>query len=167
MVVGTATPALMRVVEGHPQRSLNTVTTNVPGPQFPLYCLGRRMTEHLPFVPIGPGLRVGTAILSYDGQLAFGVTGDFDSAPDVEIVADWDRRGIGEFVEFSDRTRLWSGAFGPVDQPRGVVGWEMKALQLTEWQHDAELREVDQPDPGPGQVLVRIGGPGRATRTCT
>lgn len=36
----------------------------------------------------------------------------------------------------------------------------MKAYQLTEWQHPAELREVDVPEPGPGQVLVRIGGAG-------
>ena len=36
----------------------------------------------------------------------------------------------------------------------------MKALQLTSWKHDPELREVPQPDPGPGEVLVRIGGAG-------
>ena len=95
MVVGAVTRTAMRVVEDHPQRSMNTVTTNVPGPQFPLYCLGRRMTEYRPFVPIGPGLRVGTAILSYDGRLFFGVTGDLDSTPDVHVVA----RGIVEGVD--------------------------------------------------------------------
>lgn len=36
----------------------------------------------------------------------------------------------------------------------------MKALQLTQWQHDPELAEVAQPDPGPGQVLVKVGGAG-------
>ena len=56
------------------QRSLNTVTTNVPGPQFPLYCLGHEMLEYLPFVPISHGLRVGTAILSYNGNVFFGAT---------------------------------------------------------------------------------------------
>jgi hypothetical protein len=85
----------MRVVEAHPQRSMSTVTTNVPGPQFPLFCLGRRMTEYRPFVPIGPGLRVGTAILSYDGRLFFGVTGDLDATPEVDVVA----RGIVEGVD--------------------------------------------------------------------
>jgi diacylglycerol O-acyltransferase len=102
MVVGTATRRIMRVVESHPQRSMNTVTTNVPGPQFPLYCLGRRMTEHRPFVPIGPGMRVGTAILSYDGRLFFGITGDFDSAPDVRVVAEGIVEGIAELVERAD-----------------------------------------------------------------
>lgn len=95
MVVGTVTRTAMRVVEAHPQRSMSTVTTNVPGPQFPLFCLGRRMTEYRPFVPIGPGLRVGTAILSYDGRLFFGVTGDLDTTPEVDVVA----RGIVEGVD--------------------------------------------------------------------
>ena len=81
---------------------MNTVTTNVPGPQFPLYCLGRRMTEHRPFVPIGPGMRVGTAILSYDGRLFFGITGDFDSAPDVRVVAEGIVEGIAELLERAD-----------------------------------------------------------------
>ena len=104
MVVGSATRTIMRVVESHPQRSMNTVTTNVPGPQFPLYCLGRRMTEHRPFVPIGPGLRVGTAILSYDGRLFFGVTGDYDTAPDVDVVATGIEAGIAELLECVDRS---------------------------------------------------------------
>jgi hypothetical protein len=53
------------------------------------------MTEYRPFVPIGPGLRVGTAILSYDGRLFFGVTGDLDTTPEVDVVA----RGIVEGVD--------------------------------------------------------------------
>jgi hypothetical protein len=69
------------------QRAINTITTNVPGPQFPLYCLGREMLEYRPFVPISYGIRVSIAILSYNGRLYFGVTGDEDTAPDVGVVA--------------------------------------------------------------------------------
>src|SRR4051794_24037279 len=36
----------------------------------------------------------------------------------------------------------------------------MKALQLTAWQHQPELRDVAEPDPGPGEVVVRVGGAG-------
>jgi diacylglycerol O-acyltransferase len=79
-----------------PQRSINTVTTNVPGPQFPLYCLGREMLDYLPYVPISHGLRVGTAILSYNGRLAFGVTGDEDHGPDVTVLAEGVRDGLAE-----------------------------------------------------------------------
>lgn len=98
MLVGTATRSIMRLVESYPQRSMNTVTTNVPGPQFPLFCLGRRMTEQRPFVPIGPGMHVGTAILSYDGRLFFGVTGSEDGTTDVDVVAAGIETGMAELL---------------------------------------------------------------------
>jgi diacylglycerol O-acyltransferase len=87
LLVSAASRALMRISRDHPQRSLDTVTTNVPGPQFPLYCLGRRMLEHRPFVPITHGIRTATAILSYDGTLSFGVTGDRRAEADVATIA--------------------------------------------------------------------------------
>lgn len=62
-----------------PQHNVNTVTTNVPGPQRPLYLGGRRMLEAFPYVPLGGHVRLGVAIYSYDGQLGFGVTGDADA----------------------------------------------------------------------------------------
>lgn len=80
------------------QRSVNTVTTNVPGPQFPLYCLGHEMLEYLPFVPIIHGFRVGTAILSYNGSLAFGITGDYDTATDIDVLAEGIVTGIDDLA---------------------------------------------------------------------
>ena len=87
MVVGPLMRAATRLLAQAPQRSVNTVTTNVPGPQFPLYCFGREMVAHYPFVPLSHGVRVGTAIMSYNGSLAFGVTGDYDTAADVAVLA--------------------------------------------------------------------------------
>ncbi len=81
MIVGPVSRLAIRAMHLMPQRSINTVTTNVPGPQFPLYCLGREMLEYRPFVPISHGVRVGTAILSYNGRLCFGITGDYATAP--------------------------------------------------------------------------------------
>ena len=78
----------MAMLRRVPQRTVHTVTTNVPGPQFPLYALGREMLEYLPFVPLSEGVRIGVAILSYNGQLVFGITGDFDSAPDVHFMGE-------------------------------------------------------------------------------
>jgi diacylglycerol O-acyltransferase / wax synthase len=83
------------------QRSLNTVTTNVPGPQFPLYCLGHEMHEYLPFVPISHGLRVGTAILSYNGNVFFGVTGDYGTVPEVGAIAAAAASGIKELKDLA------------------------------------------------------------------
>jgi diacylglycerol O-acyltransferase / wax synthase len=83
-----ATHLASRLMSHVPQRTMNTVTTNVPGPQFPLYAAGREMLEYLPFVPLGPGVRIGVAILSYNGHLRFGITGDYDMAPDIDVLAD-------------------------------------------------------------------------------
>jgi diacylglycerol O-acyltransferase len=87
---GFAPPMLLalgqRLATRLPQHSVNTVTTNVPGPQQPLYAAGRRMLEAFGYVPLGGHVRVGVAIFSYDGHLGFGVTGDYDSAPDIDVV---------------------------------------------------------------------------------
>jgi WS/DGAT/MGAT family acyltransferase len=87
-----------RVSTRAPQRSINTITTNVPGPQQPIHLLGRRMLEYLPFVPLGTRIRVTVAIVSYDGSFAFGVTGDWEHAPDIQVLCDGIERGIGELL---------------------------------------------------------------------
>ena len=101
MVMGLATRTTIRSMHRFGQQSLNTVTTNVPGPQIPLYCLGREMLEYRPYVPISHGLRLGTAILSYNGQLFFGVTGDLKMTPDVALLATEAAAGIGELHELA------------------------------------------------------------------
>jgi len=68
----------------HAQEFVQTVATNVPGPQLPLYLCGRRMLEAYPYVPIAGHVRLGVAVWSYCGELYFGVTGDWDGAPDVD-----------------------------------------------------------------------------------
>lgn len=100
-VVGPLTHLVMRVMHHVPQRMFATVTTNVPGPRTPLYCQGRRMLEWYPYVPIGQGLRVGTAILSYAGQLSFGITSDYDTIQDASLVARGIVQGLAELLELA------------------------------------------------------------------
>lgn len=90
-----------RVASRVPQRNFNTVTTNVPGPQRPLYVLGRRLLESLPFVPVQGHMRIGVAIVSYDGMLRFGITGDFDTAPDIDVLARGIEDGMAEMLKAS------------------------------------------------------------------
>ena len=96
-------PAMLLTLAGRvatrlPQNSVNTVTTNVPGPQHPLYLSGRRLLEAFPFVPLGGHVRVGVAIFSYDGGINFGVTGDFDAAPDIGVLCAGIERGVAELL---------------------------------------------------------------------
>ncbi|MDO8363439.1 MAG: wax ester/triacylglycerol synthase family O-acyltransferase [Actinomycetota bacterium] len=81
-----------------PQRSVNTVTTNVPGPQFPLYACGHEMLAYYPFVPLSQGVRVGVAILSYNGQVAFGVTADWDTVPDIGVLVEGIEAGVRQLT---------------------------------------------------------------------
>jgi len=112
MVIGPMSRMIIRAVHRLPQRSVNTVTTNVPGPQVPLYCLGREMLEYRPFVPISHGVRVSTAILSYNGRLFFGVTGDAETAPDVGVLAQAASQEIGTLRAGAEAART-TGARSP------------------------------------------------------
>jgi WS/DGAT/MGAT family acyltransferase len=69
------------------QRFFNLVVTNVPGPQFPLYLLRRRLRAIYPQVPLAARQALGIAIMSYDGRLHFGLLGDFDAMPDLQDLA--------------------------------------------------------------------------------
>lgn len=69
-------------------RMFNLVVTNVPGPQFPLYLLGKRMLRCFPQVPLAAQQAVGIALLSYDGQVGAGLIGDADAARDLPLLAD-------------------------------------------------------------------------------
>ncbi len=81
-----------------PQREIVTVTTNVPGPQQPLYGLGRRLVEIIPYVPIATTLRTGVSIFTYCGQVTFGITGDYTTTPDLDVLARGIEGGIAELL---------------------------------------------------------------------
>jgi diacylglycerol O-acyltransferase / wax synthase len=70
------------------QRLFNIVVTNVPGPQFPLYVLGRELEHIYPMVPLAENTALGIAIMSYNGQLNFGLTADYDALRDVDTLAE-------------------------------------------------------------------------------
>jgi diacylglycerol O-acyltransferase len=67
-----------------PITPFNLVCTNVPGPQYPLYLLGHKMLKWYPYVPIGGEMAVNCAILSYNGSVYFGFSGDVHAAPDLK-----------------------------------------------------------------------------------
>jgi diacylglycerol O-acyltransferase / wax synthase len=78
------------------QRLFNLVVTNVPGPQMPLYMLGRELEALYPMVPLADNTALGIAIMSYNGQLNFGLTADYDALADVDVLAEELRSAIEE-----------------------------------------------------------------------
>jgi diacylglycerol O-acyltransferase / wax synthase len=103
---GFAPPMLlalgMRLATKAGQRNVNTVTTNVPGPQFPLYAAGRRMIRAFPYVPLAGQVRIGIAIFSYDGEVTFGITGDFDTTADIDVLAHGIEDGMTQLLKLCD-----------------------------------------------------------------
>jgi diacylglycerol O-acyltransferase / wax synthase len=90
------------------QRLFNLVVTNIPGPQFPLYLLGRELESIFPMVPLAKNTALGIAILSYNGQLNFGLSGDYDALADIGVLAEELRTSITELT----------AAAGVPDRPR-------------------------------------------------
>jgi diacylglycerol O-acyltransferase / wax synthase len=80
-------------------RLFNLLVTNVPGPQFPLYVLGRRLRDLFPvaFLPKRHGLAV--AIMSYDGGMDFGLLGDYDAMPDLERLGELLTESLVELLD--------------------------------------------------------------------
>jgi WS/DGAT/MGAT family acyltransferase len=87
---GFAPPMLLalsgRLAARSPSLGVQTGVTNVPGPQQPLRTLERTLVQSFPFVPVFGNVRIGIAVFSYDGGLYFGVTGDYDSSNDIDIL---------------------------------------------------------------------------------
>jgi len=80
------------------------VTTNVPGPRFPLYVLGHRMISANAYVPIAGGTRCSIGIFSYLNTMTFGINADFDGYPDIDVLAGGIRRGIEELMAVAEKS---------------------------------------------------------------
>jgi WS/DGAT C-terminal domain len=100
--------ALMARLSVHHQHSIETITTNVAGPQNTLYAVGRPMLEAYPYAPIAGTIQVSVAIWSYDGGVHVGVTGDWDSTPDLEVLTAGIDDGLRELRQAARADRVCS-----------------------------------------------------------
>jgi WS/DGAT/MGAT family acyltransferase len=80
-------------------RLFNLIVTNVPGPQLPLYVLGREMEEVFPVAFLPENHRMAIAIMSYNGKVGFGLLADYDSMEDVEAVSDGISESLAELEQ--------------------------------------------------------------------
>jgi WS/DGAT/MGAT family acyltransferase len=80
-------------------RLFNLVVTNVPGPQMPLYVLGRELEDIFPVGFLPPHQALFVAIMSYNGGINFGLLADYDSMDDVDVIASGIETAIAELVD--------------------------------------------------------------------
>ena len=79
-------------------RLFNLIVTNVPGPQFPLYLMGREMQEIVPVAFLPENHALAIAAMSYNGKLDFGLLGDYDAMPDLDVLAELLEESLAELV---------------------------------------------------------------------
>jgi diacylglycerol O-acyltransferase / wax synthase len=80
-------------------RLFNLLVTNVPGPQLPLYVLGRKLEDLFPVAFLPKQHALAVAIMSYDGGMDFGLLGDYDAMPDLERIGELLGESLGELVD--------------------------------------------------------------------
>jgi hypothetical protein len=68
-------------------RLFNLIVTNVPGPQIPLYVLGRRLEEVFPVAFLPQNHALAVAIMCYNGRICFGLLADYDAVEDADVIA--------------------------------------------------------------------------------
>ena len=101
-------------------RLFNLIVTNVPGPQFPLYVRGREMQEVFPIAFLPRNHALAVAIMSYHGQMNFGLLGDYDALPDLGDIAEGIQGNLRELLDLARaQARTESrGAKGSAPAPR-------------------------------------------------
>ncbi|MFT3896242.1 MAG: wax ester/triacylglycerol synthase family O-acyltransferase [Thermomonas sp.] len=84
--LGMAPAAVQELALDLFSRKATTVATNVPGPQQPLYLAGRKLRDLMFWVPQTGSIGIGLSILSYDGEVHFGLIADARLIPDPQDV---------------------------------------------------------------------------------
>jgi diacylglycerol O-acyltransferase len=79
-------------------RLFNLLVTNIPGPQLPLYLLGRELQDLFPVAFLPESHALAVAIMSYNGGLDYGLLGDYDALPDIDVVADGIEASLAELL---------------------------------------------------------------------
>jgi WS/DGAT/MGAT family acyltransferase len=79
-------------------RLFNLIVTNIPGPQMPLYVLGRQLEDLFPVAFLPKGHALAIAIMSYNGGLDYGLLGDYDALPDIDLIAEGIEEALAELL---------------------------------------------------------------------
>jgi hypothetical protein len=97
-------------------RLFNLLVTNIPGPQFPLYVLGRQLQDLFPLAFLPKNHALAVAIMSYDGGIDYGLLADYDALPDIDVIAAGIDAALRELLDAIPRQRPPERRNG--DQPR-------------------------------------------------
>jgi diacylglycerol O-acyltransferase len=99
-------------------RLFNLIVTNVPGPQMPLYVLGREQEDAFPIAFLPENHALAVAIMSYNGHINFGLLADYDSMEDVDVICEGIEESLAELDEIA-KAAASDGAAERAEAPAG------------------------------------------------
>jgi WS/DGAT/MGAT family acyltransferase len=105
---------------------INTIVTNVPGPQFPLYMLGAELVAMYPQAPLLPNLGLATGLISYHGKVCWGFNGDYEQIPDLRSFVQLVRSSFEKLAEIAG-VKLAPRADKRARRPRRSAAAERRA----------------------------------------
>ena len=100
-------------------RLFNLIVTNVPGPQMPLYVLGRELEEVFPVAFLPQNHALAIAIMSYNGRINFGLLADYDAMEDVELISEGITESLEELLEAAKQAEPEKVETEPAEAPAG------------------------------------------------
>jgi diacylglycerol O-acyltransferase len=148
-----------------PITPFNLVCTNVPGPQYPLYLLGHKMTSWYPYVPVGGEMAVNCAVLSYDGNIGFGFSGDVHAAPDLRRMEEFVKVSFAELREAagitpprkkSSRIRKPGVKTPKASKPASEPATVRLSIPLTAPSSKVEVAQSQAPTPEDEHALTQL-----------
>ena len=148
-IAGFAPPTLhslgARLASAMSRRLFNVVITNVPGPQVPLYAGDARMLSTYPVMPLARGQALSIGLTSYDGGVYYGLNGDRDAMPDLDVLGQCLTDSLAELVESRETTTVTAPRRGLVLGGGGVLGaaWMVGALRALEDELGVDLRTFE------------------------
>jgi WS/DGAT/MGAT family acyltransferase len=101
-------------------RLFNLIVTNIPGPQLPLYVLGRELQDLFPVAFLPEHHALAVAIMSYNGKIEYGLLGDYDALPDIDLIAEGIESALGELLAAArgkTKQRTRAGGAAKADKP--------------------------------------------------
>jgi diacylglycerol O-acyltransferase / wax synthase len=119
-------------------RLFNLLVTNVPGPQFPLYLLGREMETVVPIAFLPEHHALAIAIMSYNGKIEFGLLADYDAMPDLEDLGRYVEESLAELLAAARKSAA------PASQANG--GEKSRPKRAAADERTAEAPAADPPD---------------------
>jgi diacylglycerol O-acyltransferase len=109
-------------------RLFNLLVTNIPGPQLPLYVLGRQLQDLFPVAFLPEDHALAVAIMSYNGGLDYGLLGDYDALPDIDVVADGIEASLAELLAAA-RGRAGRSAVTAESNASGTPATDLPAVE--------------------------------------